>query len=93
MTQIRTRDLTVVCEFNFSGLPLHQRQKKKKNFYFFGNYENMIVIYNRKKKGFCKKNKEGQCQKNYHNYLKLKVSHIHEIDTFELILISKGLNF
>jgi hypothetical protein len=24
----RTRNLTVVCEFNFSGLPLHLRQKK-----------------------------------------------------------------
>jgi hypothetical protein len=29
MTRVRTRDLTVVCEFNFSGLPLHLRQKKK----------------------------------------------------------------
>jgi len=28
MTQVRTRDLTVVCEFIFSGLPLHVRQKK-----------------------------------------------------------------
>jgi hypothetical protein len=30
MTRVRTRDLTVVCEFNFSGIPLHLRQKKKK---------------------------------------------------------------
>jgi len=28
--RVRTRDLTVVCEFNFSGLPLHLRQKKIK---------------------------------------------------------------
>jgi len=26
--RVRTRDLTVVCEFNFSGLPLHLRPKK-----------------------------------------------------------------
>jgi len=26
---VRTRDLTVMCEFNFSGLPLHLRLKKK----------------------------------------------------------------
>jgi len=30
VTRVRTRDLTVVCEFNLSGLPLHLRQKKKK---------------------------------------------------------------
>jgi hypothetical protein len=30
MTQVRTRNLTVVCEFNLNGLPLHLRQKKKK---------------------------------------------------------------
>jgi len=27
--RVRTRDLTVVCEFNFSGLPIHLRQKKQ----------------------------------------------------------------
>ena len=27
MTRVRTRDLIVVCEFNFSGLPLHLRPK------------------------------------------------------------------
>ena len=30
VTLVRTRDLTVVCEFIFNGLPLHLRQKKKK---------------------------------------------------------------
>jgi hypothetical protein len=30
MTRVRTRDLTVVCGFIFSGLPLHLRPKKKK---------------------------------------------------------------
>jgi len=30
MTRVRTRDLTVVCEFIFSGLPLHLKPKKKK---------------------------------------------------------------
>jgi hypothetical protein len=30
VTRVRTRDLTVVCEFIFSGLPLHLRPKKKK---------------------------------------------------------------
>jgi len=30
VTWVRTQDLTVVCEFNFSGLPLHIRTKKKK---------------------------------------------------------------
>jgi len=30
VTRVRTQDLTVVCEFNFSRLPLHLRQKKKK---------------------------------------------------------------
>ncbi|KEH36592.1 hypothetical protein MTR_2g016080 [Medicago truncatula] len=25
--RVQTRDLTVVCEFNFSGLPLHPRPK------------------------------------------------------------------
>ena len=29
VTWIRTQDLTVVCEFNLSGLPLHLRPKKK----------------------------------------------------------------
>jgi len=29
VTRARTRDLTVVYEFIFSGLPLHLRQKKK----------------------------------------------------------------
>ena len=29
MTRVRTQDLTLVCEFNFSGLPLHLRQKNK----------------------------------------------------------------
>jgi hypothetical protein len=29
MIRVRTPDLTVVCEFNFNGLPLHIRQKKK----------------------------------------------------------------
>jgi len=28
MIRIRTRDLTVVCEFIFSGLPLHLRPNK-----------------------------------------------------------------
>ena len=27
---VRTRDLIVVCEFYFSGLPLHLKPKKKK---------------------------------------------------------------
>jgi len=34
MTWVRTRDLTVVCEFIFSGLSLHLKQKK--------NYINII---------------------------------------------------
>ncbi|AES82598.1 hypothetical protein MTR_7g114450 [Medicago truncatula] len=29
MTRVRTWDLLVVCEFIFSGLPLHLRPKKK----------------------------------------------------------------
>jgi hypothetical protein len=28
VTWVRTQDLTVVCGFNFSGLPIHLRQKK-----------------------------------------------------------------
>jgi hypothetical protein len=31
MTRIRTRYLTAVCDFNFSGLPLLLRQNKNKN--------------------------------------------------------------
>ena len=27
MTRVQTRDFTVVCEFNFSGLPFHLRLK------------------------------------------------------------------
>ena len=30
VTRVRTQELTVVCEFNLSGLPLHLRQKKNK---------------------------------------------------------------
>jgi hypothetical protein len=30
MTRVQIRDLTVVCEFNLSGLSLHLRPKKKK---------------------------------------------------------------
>jgi hypothetical protein len=31
MTRVRTRDFSVVCEFNFNGLPFLLRSKKKKN--------------------------------------------------------------
>jgi hypothetical protein len=34
MIRVRTRNLTIVCEFNFSGLPLHLRQKKEDDFNF-----------------------------------------------------------
>ena len=37
VTRVRTRDLTVVCEFNFSGLPFHLRPPKKKNILFTNN--------------------------------------------------------
>jgi hypothetical protein len=37
MIRVRIRDLTVVFEFNFSGLPLHLRQKKKKNSMYIKN--------------------------------------------------------
>jgi len=30
VTRVRTRDLTVVCEFIFRGLPLHLKPKKEK---------------------------------------------------------------
>jgi hypothetical protein len=30
VARVRTQDLTVMCEFNFSGLPLHLKPKKKK---------------------------------------------------------------
>jgi len=35
VTWVRTRDLKIVCEFNFSGLPLHLRPKKKTPFFIF----------------------------------------------------------
>jgi hypothetical protein len=31
MTRVRTRDLSQLCEFNFSGLLLHLKAKKKNN--------------------------------------------------------------
>jgi len=31
VTRVRTRDLTVVCEFIFIGLPLHLKKRVKKN--------------------------------------------------------------
>jgi len=37
MTRVRTRDLTVVCEFIFSRLSLHLRQKKMYVSIFFVN--------------------------------------------------------
>jgi hypothetical protein len=40
-TDVVIRDLTVVCEFNFSGLPLHLKAKKKTE----NAYRNCAVFF------------------------------------------------
>jgi hypothetical protein len=46
MTRVRTRDLTIACEFNFSGLSLYLRQKKNHIHMFFHHKTSYHSVFN-----------------------------------------------
>ena len=61
MILVQTQDLTIVCEFNFSGLPLHLRPKKKDSsteIKIYITWESIILKFKQSNIFYTKKSKQ-----------------------------------